>query len=58
MVYRQPPSAVRHATYPLRLGGPGTDEVVETHRITCTHYDAFRFFTDAARPRNVVQPEP
>jgi hypothetical protein len=56
MVYRQPPSAVRHATYPLRLGGPGSDEVVETHRITCTHYDAFRFFTDAARPRNVVQP--
>lgn len=56
MVYRQSPSAVRHATYPLRLGPRGTDEVVESHRITCTHYDAFRFFTDPARSLNVVQP--
>ena len=56
MVYRHPPAGVRHSSYPLRLGSRGTDEVVETHRITCTHFDAFRFFTQPARPRNTVQP--
>jgi hypothetical protein len=56
MVYREPPASVRHSSYPLRLGSRGTDEVVESHRITCTHFDAFRFFTEPARPRNVVQP--
>jgi hypothetical protein len=46
---------VRH-DWPLRLGGSGTDEVVETHRISCSHFDAFRFFTDTARPLNTLQP--
>ena len=41
------PTQVRHAGWPLRLGGAGTDEVVESHRIGCSHFDAFRFFTDA-----------
>lgn len=39
---------------PLRLGQIGTDEVVETHRIRCSHYDAFRFFTPPARPLNLT----
>jgi hypothetical protein len=56
MVYRTPPGQVRHASWPLRLGSAGTDAVVERHRIACTHYDAFRFFTPSARPRNTVQP--
>ena len=56
MVYGQPTGDVRHRTTPLRLGAVGTDEVVESHRISCSHFDAFRFFTDAARPRNAVQP--
>jgi hypothetical protein len=47
---------VRHQEYPLRLGAAGTDAVVEGMRIRCTHHDAFRFFTDAARPRNALQP--
>ncbi|MDQ6642809.1 MAG: 3-methyladenine DNA glycosylase [Actinomycetota bacterium] len=42
--------------WPLRLGGAGTDEVVESHRIGCSHFDAFRFFTDSARPLNALQP--
>ena len=42
----------RHASYPLRLGSAGTDEVVGSHRLSCTHVDAFRFFTPEARPRN------
>lgn len=56
MVYRLPPGDVRHAGLPLRLGAAGSDAVVESHRIRCTHFDAFRFFTDEARPLNAVQP--
>jgi hypothetical protein len=56
MVYRLAPSDVRHSSWPLRLGPEGTDEVVESHRIVCSHFDAFRFFTDAARPLNTLSP--
>jgi hypothetical protein len=56
MVYRLPQDHVRHAAWPLRLGADGTDSVVESHRIACSHFDAFRFFTDEARPRNMLQP--
>lgn len=56
MVYRRPAEAVRHADWPLRLGSRGTDEVVESHRLRCSHVDAFRFFTDDAVPRNELQP--
>jgi hypothetical protein len=56
MVYRLDQSDVRHASWPLRLGSAGTDEVVESHRIACSHFDAFRFFTAPARPLNVLQP--
>ncbi|WP_377641450.1 3-methyladenine DNA glycosylase [Oryzobacter terrae] len=56
MVYRTAEDDVRHAGWPLRLGSCGTDEVVERHAIRCSHFDAFRFFTDDARPRNAVQP--
>ena len=34
----------------------GTDEVVERHGIRCSHFDAFRFFTEDAAPRNALQP--
>jgi hypothetical protein len=54
MVYRT--ADVRHESWPLRLGSEGTDQVVESHKIACSHFDAFRFFTDSARPRNVLQP--
>jgi hypothetical protein len=56
MVYRSPHDDVRHASWPLRLGGRGTDRVVESHRVACSHFDAFRFFTPDARSRNVLQP--
>ncbi len=55
MVYREGDDAHRHRL-PLRLGGAGTDAVVEAHRIRCTHIDAFRFFTPDAAPRNTLQP--
>lgn len=51
MLYKSEES--RH-DLPLRLGQTGTDEVVETHRIRCSHYDAFRFFTPPARPLNLT----
>ena len=54
MVHRTD-DAIRH-DWPLRLGHAGTDEVVESHRIACSHFDAFRFFTDSARPLNTLQP--
>jgi hypothetical protein len=54
MVYRT--DDVRHGTWPLRLGAEGTDQVVESHKIACSHFDAFRFFTSPARPLNVLQP--
>lgn len=56
MVYRLADDATRHADWPLRLGAEGTDEVVESHRIACSHFDAFRFFTEPARSRNVLSP--
>ena len=56
MVYRLPPEQVRHAAWPLRLGPAGTDQVVESHRIACSHFDAYRFFTPAAEPLNALRP--
>jgi hypothetical protein len=56
MVYRSSPEEVRHAAVPLRLGAAGVARVVEAAPLRCTHFDAFRFFTPQARPRNVVTP--
>lgn len=53
MVYKQ--EVHRHAA-PLRLGQAGTDAVVEAADLKCTHYDAYRFFTPAAAPRNAIEP--
>jgi hypothetical protein len=51
MVYRT--DNPRH-DLPLRLGAAGSDAVVEKHRIKCTHFDAYRFFTPPARPLNLT----
>ena len=50
MVYRT--GDVRHSRVPLRVAA---EPVVESMPLRCTHYDAFRFFTPAAVPRNRVQ---
>ncbi|MFE3543343.1 3-methyladenine DNA glycosylase [Nocardia sp. NPDC059177] len=50
MVYRT--DDVRHQQVPLRLGPAGTDAVVESMSLRCTHFDAFRFFTPDAVGRN------
>ena len=50
----------RHRRDPPRLAAPprrrGTDEVVESHRIACSHFDAYRFFTPTAAPLNTLSP--
>jgi hypothetical protein len=50
MVYRTP--TVRHGQVPLRLGPAGTDAVVESMPLRCSHFDAYRFFTEPATARN------
>jgi hypothetical protein len=50
MVYRTPEK--RHGQVPLRLGGAGTDAVVDSMPLRCSHFDAFRFFTEPAVARN------
>jgi hypothetical protein len=53
MVYREPE---RRHPVALRLGQASTDAVVDAHRIRCSHFDAYRFFTAAAGPRNALRP--
>ena len=57
MVYRLQQHEVRHARWPLRLGAAGTDAVVEANVLRCSHFDAYRFFTEPARPRNALSPK-
>src|SRR5699024_9328995 len=52
MLYRTSPEEVRHRGLPLRLTHDQIDEVVRGSRLRCTHFDAFRFFTDPAAPLN------
>lgn len=55
MVYRA--RDVRHAaSTSLRLPQKDIDAVVESRPLTCTHFDAFRFFPPEARPLNRVTP--
>ncbi len=57
MVYRS--GEVRHDGVPLRLGPAGTDTVVEAEvagPLRCSHFDAYRFFTPEAVPRNAGSP--
>ncbi|TQJ09750.1 3-methyladenine DNA glycosylase [Lapillicoccus jejuensis] len=56
MAYRLTPEQQRHADWPLRLGADGTDAVVEAHQISCSHFDAYRFFTPQALSRNAIRP--
>ncbi len=50
MVYRAP--AVRYGAVPMRLSAERLAAFVESRVLCCTHFDAFRFFTPAAAPRN------
>lgn len=54
MVYKT--DDIRHSQFPLRLSPVEIAEFVDSHPVNCTHYDAFRFFTPAARPLNKLNP--
>jgi hypothetical protein len=54
MVYRA--DSIRHGNWPLRATSGQISKLVESIGPRCTHYDAFRFFTPAARPLNRWQP--
>lgn len=56
MVYRSTAEEIRHTGLPLRIGHDATNKVVENHPVSCTHFDAFRFFTPPARPLNKHTP--
>jgi len=53
MVYRS--EEVRHEQVPLRLHRDELARFVENQNLCCTHFDAFRFFTPKAAPRNRIQ---
>jgi hypothetical protein len=50
------PAEVRHHAHPLRFASDELARIVETAPITCSHFDAFRFFTVPARPLNRLSP--
>jgi hypothetical protein len=56
MVYRQSPEELRHHPHPLRFPPQEIARIVESAAVCCTHFDAFRFFTEPARPLNRLQP--
>ena len=55
MVHGVDAAEIRHASWPLRLGPGQIADVVESLGARCTHFDAFRFFTETARPLNAHQ---
>lgn len=55
MVYKLSPEALRHK-HRLRLSPEDLAEFVESQTICCSHYDAYRFFTKAAHPLNILNP--
>ena len=50
MIYRE--ESLRHSEVPLRLDRPAIASIVDSQNLVCTHFDAFRFFTEPARRRN------
>lgn len=50
MVYRS--ENPRHSQVPMRIEPDELAEFVESRPLLCTHFDAFRFFTEPAKPMN------
>jgi len=50
MVYKT--DKPRHNQVPLRMNKDDIADFVESRPLLCTHFDAFRFFTEDARPMN------
>lgn len=56
MVYKAPKEHIRYQDRPLRLSEAELARFVESQKLCCTHYDAFRFFTEEAKPLNLLNP--
>lgn len=56
MVYKLSPDTIRHKGYKLRLPPDELARFVESQTICCSHYDAYRFFTEEAKPLNILNP--
>jgi len=54
MVYKT--KDIRHQSYPLRLSPDEISRFVESQTICCSHYDAYRFFTEESKPLNILNP--
>lgn len=54
MVYKS--KEIRHQGYRLRVLPDELAKFVESQTLCCTHYDAYRFFTEEARPLNILNP--
>jgi len=53
MLYEAPEQ--RHEQLPLRVDPSVIKQTVDDQGLRCTHFDAFRFFTPTAAPRNPIQ---
>lgn len=58
MVYKSSEVEIRYAGsgYKLRLNPKELADFVESQKMCCTHYDAYRFFTSEAKPLNSFNP--
>ncbi|WP_145952717.1 3-methyladenine DNA glycosylase [Tessaracoccus aquimaris] len=56
MVYRLEQGETRHPYLKLRFPPDELAAIVEEVGCRCSHFDAFRFFTPAARPLNLLTP--
>ena len=56
MVYGLSQDEVRHPYLPLRVSPETIRRTVDDVGLRCTHIDAYRFYTDEARPLNATVP--
>ena len=56
MVYKLTQDELRHKRTRLRVSQEKLTAFVESQTICCSHYDAYRFFTEQARPLNILNP--
>ena len=56
MVHGAEQGEVRHSSLPLRVTPDDVRRTVDEVGLRCTHFDAYRFFTESARPLNAITP--
>ncbi len=56
MVYGLQPSEVRHPYLSMRVNADQVRATVDSVGLRCTHIDAYRFYTDEAKPLNATTP--